>query len=192
MQDDVHRVARLLDAEPASGNAGAAFTDKAAAFLNGKARLPQRRRNPRRDFEAGTSLCCSRGLRSADDRQTRDRREQHSPHESDDTTSSGDIPARWLSREDTPRRDYLGSQRRIVRSMTVKCAALALLVVLATGCSGHGERASESRAVLYQGLALYRPGATVENRSISDPAARRAGAALRKQSALALGSRHRQ
>jgi len=72
------------------------------------------------------------------------------------------------------------------------CCSRLLLVVLATGCSGHGERASESRAVLYQGLALYRPGATVENRSISDPAARRAGAALRKQSALALGSRHRQ
>jgi hypothetical protein len=35
--------------------------------------------------------------------------------------------------------------------------------------------------VLYQGLALYRPGATVEHRPITDPAASREGADLRKQ-----------
>jgi len=56
MQDDVHRVARLFDAEPASGSAGAGSINKAASLLNGKPRVPERRRNPRRDFEAGTSV----------------------------------------------------------------------------------------------------------------------------------------
>jgi hypothetical protein len=65
--------------------------------------------------------------------------------------------------------------------MTVKLAALALLVVVAAGCGGNRGTASESRAVLYQGLAVYRPGSTVEHRRISDPAARREGVDLRKQ-----------
>lgn len=63
----------------------------------------------------------------------------------------------------------------------MKYAALALLVVVVAGCSGHRETASESRAVLYQGLALNGRGAIAEHRRVSDPAASREGADLRKQ-----------
>lgn len=62
--------------------------------------------------------------------------------------------------------------------MTTKWAALAALVVLATGCNGNGR---ESRAVLYEGVALHHPGTTVANRPVSDAAARRGGASIRKQ-----------
>jgi hypothetical protein len=62
--------------------------------------------------------------------------------------------------------------------MAAKCAALAGLVLIATGCNGHGR---ESRAVLYQGVALHHPGTTVANHPVSDAAARRRGASMRKQ-----------
>jgi hypothetical protein len=65
--------------------------------------------------------------------------------------------------------------------MISKCAALAVLVVLATGCSSHGGTASNNRAVLYQGLGLRHPGATVASSRVSDAATRRGGARLRKQ-----------
>jgi hypothetical protein len=58
-------------------------------------------------------------------------------------------------------------------------AFAALLVMLATGCS-HGSTASHSRAVLYQGIGLRQPG-TVANRRVTDAAARRGGARVRKQ-----------
>jgi hypothetical protein len=65
--------------------------------------------------------------------------------------------------------------------MISKCAALAALVVLATGCSSHGRSASHSRAVLYQRVGLRQPATTVAKRSVSDAATRRGGARVREQ-----------
>jgi hypothetical protein len=60
-------------------------------------------------------------------------------------------------------------------------AFAALLVMLATGCSSHGSTASHSRAVLYQGIGLRQPRTAIANRRVTDAAARRGGARVRKQ-----------
>lgn len=65
--------------------------------------------------------------------------------------------------------------------MVSKWAALAVLVVLATGCDSHGDSASHSRAVLYRGAELNQGDGSVITRRFSDPAARRAAARIRRQ-----------
>ena len=65
--------------------------------------------------------------------------------------------------------------------MVSKWAALAVLVVLATGCDSHGDSARHNRAVLYRGAELSQGDGSVVTHRFSDPAARRAGARIRGQ-----------
>lgn len=73
--------------------------------------------------------------------------------------------------------------------MVSKWAAVAVLVVLATGCDSHGDSVEHGRAVLYRGAELSQGHGSVVRHRFSDPAARRAGARIRKQWELEV--RHR-
>lgn len=68
--------------------------------------------------------------------------------------------------------------------MASKCAAVAVLVVLATGCDSHGDSAGHNRAVLYQGAKLSQGNGSVVTHRFSDPAARRSEARIRRHCEL--------
>ena len=65
--------------------------------------------------------------------------------------------------------------------MVSKLAAVAVLVVLATGCDSHGDTVGHGRAVLYRGAELSQGDGSVVRHRFSDPAARRAEARIRGQ-----------
>jgi hypothetical protein len=93
MRRNVDRVTRPLDGEPATGDGG--FVNQAALLPQREARLMQRRCDRWRDLQRRAGITRGSGLRGAYDHETRNGGEQDSPHCSDDTALSGDIPGLW-------------------------------------------------------------------------------------------------